>query len=140
MTSAYSVVVLEDSDEDFETVREAIAEPAKLQHVRRAVDGEQCMQLIDDARPALILLDLNTPGMDGRDTLLAIRGDDRLRTVPIVVLSTSANPRDVAQCYARGANAYHVKPVRYPEHLALLQTLLDYWFRWAKLPEKDLAP
>ena len=137
MSHAFSVIVLEDSDEDFETLKEAVAEPRRLRQVRRAVDGEECLQLIDEERPALVLLDLNTPGMDGRDTLLALRADERLQCMPIVVLSTSSNPRDIAQCYARGANAYHVKPVRYLDHLALVQAVLEYWFRWTLLAAEE---
>lgn len=139
MIAAASLIVLEDSDEDFDTVQEASVEPGWIKRIHRAMDGEQCLRLIDEERPALVLLDLNSPGMDGRETLRAIRADERLRTLPIVVLSTSADPRDVEQCYAGGANAYHVKPVRYPEHLALLRALLEYWFRWAEITNEEVG-
>jgi len=86
-------------------------------------------------RPALVLMDLNMPGLDGRDALAAIRAEPAFRGLPVVILSTSANPRDVAFCYFHGANAYHVKPVRYTDHLQLLAELLVYWLRIVILPE-----
>ncbi len=91
------------------------------------------MQLLHEALhgpggvPALLMLDLNTHGSDGRDVLHAIRPNEALRALPIVVLSTSSNPRDVDFCYVCGANAYHVKPVQYGEYRQLLEQILGYW-------------
>jgi len=73
-------------------------------------------------------MDLNTPGTDGREALAVLKADPALNSIPVVVFSTSANPKDVGFCYAAGANAYHVKPVRYPEHLQLVIDLVGYWF------------
>jgi CheY-like chemotaxis protein len=87
------------------------------------------------SNPSLILLDLNTPQGDGRDALRAIRQNERLRALPLVVLSTSSNPRDVEYCYAAGANAYHTKPVSYPEHLRTLRSIFDYWLTGVVLPD-----
>lgn len=84
--------------------------------------------------PAIVLLDLNTPGTDGRDALRTMRQNDRLRTLPLVILSTSANPRDVEFCYAAGANAYHTKPVDYAAHLQVLCDIFDYWVHRVTLP------
>jgi len=135
MTASHSpfLLVVEDSDEDFDTVLDA-ARRAGLKHeIRRAVTADDCLRLLGEwerARlpdPALILLDLNTPGTDGRDVLRIIRQNDRLRVLPLVVLSTSANPRDVEFCYAEGANAYHAKPVDHPAHLQVLEEIFDYW-------------
>jgi CheY-like chemotaxis protein len=82
-----------------------------------------------------VLLDLNTPGIDGRDALREIRSDASLRSIPVVVLTTSGNPLDIDACYERGANACHVKRVRYEEHLDLLVALLTYWQRQVTLPD-----
>ena len=81
-----------------------------------------------------MLLDLNTPGTDGRDALRTMRQNDRLRTLPLVILSTSANPRDVEFCYAAGANAYHTKPVDHAAHLQVLCAIFDYWVHRVTLP------
>ena len=137
---ARPVLVVEDSDEDFDTAVEALLRAQLPNPVRRALSGDQCLRLLrDDAgtralAPAFVLLDLNTPGTDGRVALAEIRADVTLRTVPVVVLSTSNNPRDVEACYRAGANAYHVKPLRYAEHLDLVEGLMIYWLTSVQLP------
>jgi CheY-like chemotaxis protein len=136
-----TVLVLEDDDDDFDTVENAYRMAGRTNRLQRASKGEACLDLLqrNDAErlyPALLLLDLNTPGMDGRQALTAIRADPCLRHMPVVVLSTSTNPRDVAYCYAQGANAYHIKPVRYTEHLQLLVDIFSYWLTVAVLPER----
>lgn len=139
VTQGYLLVV-EDSDEDFDTVLEA-ARAAGLPHeIRRATTGDECLRLLGEnererrAHPRLILLDLNTPEGDGRNVLRTIRENERLRTLPLVVLSTSSNQRDVDFCYATGANAYHMKPVSYPAHLKTLREIFGYWLTSAVLP------
>ena len=140
LSRAHPVLVVEDSDEDFDTMLTA-ARLAGIQHeILRAITGDDCLRLLrgtaDQARAqvALVLLDLNTPHGDGRYALEQIHADPTLHAIPLVVLSTSANPRDVDFCYGHGANAYHVKPVSHGEHLAVLQTLLKYWLGSAVLP------
>ena len=134
------VLVVEDSDEDFATVLEA-ASVARLPHeIRRAKSGDECLRILSDnareqrANPRLVLLDLQTPQDDGRNALRIMREQEWLRTLPIVVLSTSDNPRDVEYCYATGANAYHTKPVSYPAHLDTLQAIFAYWLSSVTMP------
>ena len=140
---ARDVLIVEDSDEDHDTALEALGGTGLAVRTWRAENGERCLHLLagdvrrPPLRPALILLDLNTHGIGGRETLRAIRQDAALRAVPVVVLTTSSNPRDIALCYALGANAYHVKPFDYPEHLGALRALFDYWLRRATLPAHD---
>lgn len=132
-----TVLVVEDVDEDFDTVEEAARRSGLSFGLVRATSGDRCLDLLQrrgERTPWLLMLDLNTPGMDGRDALAALRGDARLQGLPIVVLSTSHNPTDVALCYARGANAYHVKPVQYPQHLQVLQDIFEYWLTKAVVP------
>jgi CheY-like chemotaxis protein len=135
------VVVVEDSDEDFDTVLEAAQRVGlTTDDIRRAETSDECLKILQGhgvapIRPALVLLDLNTPGLDGRDGLRAIRSDASLRSIPVVVLTTSGNPRDINACYEHGANACHVKRVRYEEHLGVLVDLLTYWLRQVTLPE-----
>lgn len=131
------IIIVEDSDEDFDTVVQAVRKAGIMADVRRAKTGGECLELLRSAtalRPAVVLMDLNTPGTDGREALVAIKGDDALELFPVVVFSTSDDPRDLAFCYAAGANAYHVKPVRYPDHLQLIIDLLMYWLERVTLP------
>jgi CheY-like chemotaxis protein len=143
LSRAHPLVVVEDSDEDFETILTAASLAGIRHEIRRAVTGDDCLLLLrgDAGHPraqfALVLLDLNTPHGDGRNALEQIDTDPQLRAIPLVVLSTSANPRDVDFCYGHGANAYHVKPVSHGEHLLVLQTLLTYWLRTVVLPTEQ---
>jgi len=128
---SYVLVVIEDSDEDFDTVVEAVKRSGVTTEVRRAISGEAGLEILRELatdRAVLVLMDLNTPGTDGREALAVLKADPALNSIPVVVFSTSANPKDVGFCYAAGANAYHVKPVRYPEHLQLVIDLVGYWF------------
>ena len=135
-----SILVLEDSDEDFATVQDAARLAGLPNPIVRARAAGECLRLLRGelqaraASPLLVLLDLNMPGDDGREALRAIRQDEALKTLPLVVLSASANPRDLQFCYAAGANAYHVKPVEHALHLQLLQQIFAYWLGSVKLP------
>ena len=140
--AAGPLLVVEDSDEDFDTVLQAAKKAGLTNEVRRATTGDECLALLRGSggpivRPALVLLDLNLPGTDGREALCQIRADARLRGLTVVVLSTSANPRDVNSCYRLGANAYHVKPVRHQDHLRVLLDLFAYWLTRVTLPEPE---
>lgn len=138
------VLVVEDSDEDFDTLCEAAERFGLSYPLRRATTGDDCLTLLRGEetapmRPALVLMDLNTAGTDGREALAAIKADPVLRDVPVVVVTTSANPKDLAFCYRAGANAYHVKPVRYGDHLQVLLDVLGYWLGRVALPEGEGA-
>jgi two-component system, response regulator len=141
---AAPLVVVEDSDEDFDSLLEAAHQAGIAQTIWRAASGGDCLALLRGdpldylapllALPALILMDLNSHGVDGREALVAIKSDPSLKNIPLVVLTTSANPKDVAFCYQAGANAYHVKPVRHEEYLLLLRSLLQYWLLSVMVP------
>ncbi|MFM8332669.1 MAG: response regulator [Candidatus Methylumidiphilus sp.] len=134
------ILILEDCDEDFDTAWEGFRRAGYAGRLLRAHSGDDCLDLLlaqsgaAGQCPLLVLLDLNTPGRDGRDALREIKADPRLRQLPVIVLTTSANPRDLQLCYESGANAYHVKPVRFPDHLALLQQIFAYWLGSTVLP------
>ncbi len=134
------ILVVEDCDEDFETVLDAARAAGVVHPIVRASSGEECLRLLrSDARrrdvlPLLVLLDLNTPNDDGREALRDLRNDISFDALPLVVLSASANPRDLQFCYAHGANAYHVKPVDHAAHLRVLQQIFDYWLASVVLP------
>jgi CheY-like chemotaxis protein len=134
------IVIVEDSDEDFDTVQRAIKKAGIVVEVTRVTSGAGCLNLLrrDAAiHPAIVLMDLNTAGTDGREALASIKADPVLKIFPVVVLSTSSNPKDLAFCYAAGANAYHVKPVQYPDHIQIVIDLLTYWLGRVVLPELE---
>ena len=135
-----TVLVVEDSDEDFDTLCEAAKAAGLSRPIHRAASGGDCLALLQgggqaapSALPALILMDLNSHGVDGREALVAIKTATALKGIPVVILTTSANRKDLALCYEAGANACHVKPVRHDEYLRLLGLLLSYWLECATL-------
>ena len=101
-------------------------------------NGEQLLDYLrraDASLPALILLDLNMPRIDGREALREIKADPHLRHIPIVALTTSRAEEDIQRAYDLGVNSYIIKPAGYPELVAMLQMLSDYWFTTVKLPQ-----
>jgi CheY-like chemotaxis protein len=136
------VLVLEDSDEDFDTIETAAKLAGLTTPLTRVRTGDDCLDLLQGAsapplRPSVVLLDLNTPGMDGREALVAIRAEPALRDLPVVVMSTSSSARDLAHCYGHGANAFHLKPLAYTEHVKLLRSVFEYWLQRVTLPESS---
>ena len=85
-------------------------------------------------RPALVLLDLNMPGIDGKQVLAIVKQDPALRKIPIVILTTSSDERDVTQCYELGASTYIQKPVDFDGLIAAVSRIKEYWFGVALLP------
>jgi len=141
------ILIVEDSDEDYDTAVTAIARVGVPNPVLRARDGDECLELLAAAAKAaaseafaLVLLDLSLPGTDGRDVLRGLREIQTLRRVPVVVLTTSGSSRDCDACYEAGANAYHKKPVQFEEHLAVLEEIFRYWCRHVVLPAAEMRP
>jgi CheY-like chemotaxis protein len=92
-------------------------------------------QAPSSANPALVLLDLNMPGIDGRKVLTIAKQDPALKKIPIVVLTTSSDERDVEQCYELGASTYIQKPVDFDGLIAAVGRIKEYWFGVALLPQ-----
>jgi len=85
-------------------------------------------------KPALVLLDLNMPGIDGKKVLAIVKQDPALRKLPIVILTTSSDERDVAECYDLGASSYIQKPVDFDGLIGAVSRIKEYWFGVALLP------
>lgn len=131
------ILLVEDSLDDAELTRIAFAE-ARIPNLLVVVrDGAEALDYLfgrgawegrDVARqPALMLLDLNLPKLDGREVLQAIRGDVRTRGLPVVVLTTSVEPFDVEASYALGVNSYIRKPVDFGEFVSAVRQIGKYW-------------
>lgn len=143
------LLLIEDSDEDYAAFERAIR-LTRLNHtLHRCRDGDEALEfLLRDLqsaspakqRPSLIMLHLNLPGIDGRDVLAYIKGDARLRGIPLVVLTTSRDPVDISDCYWRGANGYQIKSADYEGFKQEIQHTVDYWFRTAVIPPPPSPP
>lgn len=141
------ILIVEDSPEDFETTVRALRNSGLHNPLYRCADGDDALDYLyrrgdyvspDDApRPGIILLDLNLPGTDGRDVLEEIKQDADLKTIPVVVLTTSTDERDIEACYQFGANSYVQKPVDLAGFVNAIQRLKDYWFQIVVFPKAD---
>jgi CheY-like chemotaxis protein len=132
------VLIVEDSDEDYVALVRALQQLNFARPLRRCRDGDECLNYLRDSdrrsRPALILLDLNLPGTDGREVLEQVKGDPALRSIPVTIVTTSSAQADVDACYGGGANSYVAKRGDFGEYRLALQRLMDYWFVAASLP------
>ena len=140
---AVEILLVEDNQDDVILTRrgfELTRLPVNLHHVE---NGEECMAFLRKTgdyaavpTPDLILLDLNMPVMDGREVLAELVADEGLRRIPVVVLTTSADERDILDMYRFRCSSYIVKPVDFDRFLAAIQSLGHYWFTVAVLPSK----
>ena len=131
------ILLVEDNPDDAELTRIAFAEASISNPLVVVRDGAEALDYMfargawshrDPARyPALVLLDLNLPKLDGREVLQAIRADERTRTLPVVVLTTSVEPFDVEASYALGVNSYIRKPVDFEQFVSAVRQVVQYW-------------
>jgi CheY-like chemotaxis protein len=138
------ILLIEDSPEDFETTERAFRRSGLKNPIYRCVDGDEALDFLyrrgryagtDEApRPGVILLDLNLPGTDGREVLSEIKNDPQLKQIPVIVLTTSKDERDIEVCYRCGANSYIQKPVDLDGFMKAIERLNDYWFEVVILP------
>jgi CheY-like chemotaxis protein len=141
-----SVVILmaEDDPDDRFLTREALKEAHLANELRFVEDGEDLMDYLlaqgkygeDNScpRPGIILLDLNMPRKDGREALKEIKADPTLRSIPIIVLTTSKAEEDILRSYDLGVSGYVTKPVTLQELVGVMKTLGRYWFEIVELP------
>ena len=137
------VLLVEDSPGDVRLTQEALGAVNKSVHLHVAFDGVEAMAFLrhqephaDAPRPDLILLDLNLPKMDGREVLARIKGDESLKTIPTVILTTSEAEADIVKSYQLQANCYLVKPVQFDAFEILVKSINDFWLTKVKLPQQ----
>ncbi len=128
------ILLVEDSPGDIRLTQEAVRATNKSVHLHVTCDGAEAMAFLrhegprlDTPRPVLILLDLNLPKMDGREVLAHIKADARLKTIPIVILTTSEEPADIQKSYQLQANCYLSKPVRPDAFEGLVKNINEFW-------------
>ena len=146
-TQTTLILFVEDSDDDFFAAQRAFKKTGLKNPIRRCTNGDQAVDYLyrrgefadsnDAPLPGMILLDLNLPGLDGREVLRQIKSDPRLRKIPVIVLTTSSAEKDIEQCYADGANSYVQKPVELQSFILAIARLKDYWFEIAVLPKEE---
>jgi CheY-like chemotaxis protein len=138
-----TILMADDDPDDRELAREALAESRVLNKLHAVNDGAELLDYLhhegryeheEAPRPDLILLDLNMPKLDGREALGALKKDPKLRSIPVVVLTTSRAEEDVVRSYDLGANSFISKPVTFAGLVDVMRELGKYWVVIVELP------
>ena len=143
MYPEFHILLIEDSRTDAKIIERALREGSIAHRLTVIQEGRQALDYLaripdsedgDVLEPDLILLDLNLPGIDGYQVLTEIKGHPFLRSIPVVILTTSRREEDVLQTYQAGANTFIQKPAEYPRYRELVSTLRLYWHETAVRP------
>jgi len=137
------ILMVEDDPGDVRLTREALKGSKLLHSLNVVEDGVAALDYLrrnapyqDAVRPDLVLLDLNLPKKDGREVLAAMKQDDALRAIPVVILTTSQAEEDVLRAYNLNANCYVTKPVDFDQFMRIVRTIEEFWLNVVTLPPK----
>ena len=137
------ILLVEDNPADVRLTQEALKEGKVRNNLFVARDGVEAIEFLRKAgphanatKPDLILLDLNLPRKDGREVLAEIKNDDNLRTIPVVVLTTSSAEADILKSYNLHANCYITKPVDLEQFVQVIKSIDDFWLTVVRLPSE----
>jgi two-component system response regulator len=143
-TRPITILLADDDEDDRMMTREALLDARLTNDLRSVIDGVELLEYLrnegkfadpDDApRPGLILLDLNMPRKDGRESLAEIKADPELRSIPIVVLTTSKAEQDIVKTYDLGVNSFITKPVTFAGLVDAMAVFSRYWLEIVELP------
>ncbi|MDX5437567.1 MAG: response regulator [Pontibacter sp.] len=139
------ILIADDDEEDRMLVKDALEESRLKNSIHFVENGEELMDYLhhrgkfadknEYPTPGLILLDLNMPKKDGREALKEIKADDRLKLIPVVVLTTSKAEEDILRTYDLGVSSFITKPVTFGSLVDVMRTLSKYWFEIVELPK-----
>jgi CheY-like chemotaxis protein len=143
MLHPITILIAEDDPDDQLLTREALEESRINNTVCFVNDGQELLDYLrhrgwyaaqPPPRPDLILLDLNMPRKDGREALAEIKADPALRSIPVIILTTSKADEEIQRAYDLGANSFIVKPVTFDGLVSAVRVLAQYWFSIVRLP------
>ncbi|HCL06484.1 MAG TPA: response regulator [Chitinophagaceae bacterium] len=139
------ILLVEDNEGDIRLTIEAFKEAKIKNQVKVVRDGEEALDYLrkqgnytDVLLPDIILLDINLPKIDGKEVLNIMKNDAVLKTIPVIMLTTSSADSDVEESYANHANCYVIKPVDLNKFMDVIRGIEDYWLSIVKLPNKSL--
>ncbi len=135
------ILLVEDNPGDLRLTKEALADAKVRNHLNSVIDGVEALKFLrqeppynNAQRPDLILLDLNLPRKDGREVLLEIKNDPKLKRIPVVVVTSSAEEQDIVKSYNLHANCYVTKPIDLQQFVTVVRAIEDFWMTIVKLP------
>jgi DNA-binding response OmpR family regulator len=135
------IILVEDNEGDVGLIEEVFEETKIRNHI--AEDGEETIlflhskeKFLDSQRPDIIFLDLNLPKKDGREVLKEIKEDESLKSIPVIVLTTSGAEKDILKSYNLHANAYVIKPFDFDQFIKVVKSIENFWLEIVKLPTK----
>jgi chemotaxis family two-component system response regulator Rcp1 len=138
------ILLVEDNAGDVRLAREGLRECKLLNNLSVAEDGVRALSFLrregvyaNAPRPDLIMLDLNLPRKDGREVLKEIKEDDALKSIPVVILTTSKAEEDIVTSYSLHANSYVTKPLAIEQFINVVQAIENFWFTIVKLPPRQ---
>ena len=138
----FSILMVDDDEEDFVLVKEALEAKRLKVDLYWAEDGYEAMNFLarrgiykEAPAPDLILLDLNMPGKNGFEVLRELKAHQKYRKIPVVILTSSRDRRNVSRGYNIGASSFMLKPMSFDEMADAMQSLCEYWFALVQLPE-----
>ena len=145
VTPGQPILLVEDSPEDFDMTVRSLQKAGLKNPIHHCSDGDEALDYLhrrgvyentkNSPLPGIILLDLNMPGTDGREVLEELKKDDVLKLIPVVVLTTSGDERDIQDSYGMGANSFIQKPLDFEGFMKAMTRLNDYWFEVVVLPK-----
>jgi CheY-like chemotaxis protein len=140
------ILLVEDNPGDVRLTVEALRDNKVRNNMIVAQDGAEAMAILrregqyaDSPRPDLILLDLNLPKIDGREVLRRIKDDQKLRVIPVVILTSSTDEQDVLKAYGLHANCYVAKPIELQQFMEVVRSIEGFWLTIVSLPEAEAA-
>lgn len=144
MKTPLEILLVEDNPQEAELTIRALKKRTLANHFVHVHDGQEAIDFIFNRgrykgtesyeMPKVVLLDLKLPKLDGLEVIRQLRADERTRPVPVVVLTSSREDRDVVEAYQLGANSYIVKPVDYEKFLEVVSNMVTYWLLLNELP------
>jgi len=139
--SSVKILIVEDSPSDVRLVREALRDSEFIVHLTVCKDGAEALEYLERSKtsqaalPDLILLDLNLPLKTGHEVLTEIKRDPLLKKIPVLIMTSSVDEKDLAAAYDLNANCYIRKPLDLPEYVRVVRAIEDFWLTTVTLPE-----
>lgn len=137
------ILLVEDNEGDIRLTIEAFKEAKIRNHIRVVRDGEEALAYLkkeaayaDVQTPDIILLDINLPKVDGKEVLHIMKNDPILKSIPVIMLTTSSSESDVQESYLNHANSYVIKPVDLDKFMEVIRSIEEYWISIVKLPSR----